>query len=119
MPTAPRYGCRVPGCPHRNPCPVHARLLARPAWERPTPPPPRLRGRALQRRRARVFDREPLCVTCQAVGRVTLATILDHVIPLAEGGPDTEANTQPLCRPCHDAKSQAEAARGSRRKALS
>lgn len=41
-----------------------------------------------------------------------LATIRDHVLPLAEGGADTAANVQGLCDPCHDLKSAAERARG-------
>jgi 5-methylcytosine-specific restriction protein A len=63
-----------------------------------------------------LFDQQPLCVLCLEAGRVTIATIADHLVPLAEGGPDTEANTQPLCKACHDVKSQAEAARGRTRR---
>lgn len=62
--------------------------------------------------RERLFSRQPLCEECQANGRVTLATIRDHKIPLAEGGADDESNEQALCEPCHDAKSLAERIRG-------
>lgn len=41
---------------------------------------------------------------------------IDHVIPLAEGGPDTEANLRPIhSKPCHVNKTRAEAARGRAR----
>jgi 5-methylcytosine-specific restriction protein A len=33
---------------------------------------------------------------------------IDHRVPLANGGTDTEANVWPLCGPCHDEKSAAE-----------
>lgn len=65
--------------------------------------------------RADLFKRKPLCEECQRQGRVTLATIRDHRIPLAEGGPDDETNEQPLCDECHVVKTKAESARGVRR----
>lgn len=65
--------------------------------------------------RAALFMRSPLCVHCQQLGRVTLATQRDHVIPLAEGGADHQTNEQALCEPCHDIKSQAESLRGRQR----
>ncbi len=74
-----------------------------------------MRGRALQRLRGALFQAEPLCRLCAQQDLVTEATERDHVIPLAEGGEDDPGNTQPLCRACHELKSQAESARGVRR----
>jgi 5-methylcytosine-specific restriction enzyme A len=65
--------------------------------------------------RAELFAREPLCRLCAARGDVVLATERDHIVPLEEGGKDEDANVQPLCADCHDAKSKAERARGVRR----
>jgi 5-methylcytosine-specific restriction protein A len=64
-----------------------------------------------QARRRRVLARDRH--TCQLAwpGCVSYATIADHVIPVAFGGSDHEANMQAACRPCHDAKTQAEAQR--------
>lgn len=77
---------------------------------------PRLRGRANQERRAALFAREPLCRECAKQGKVTVATIRDHIIPLAEGGSEgTIENEQPLCQACSDIKTQAESARGVKR----
>ncbi len=74
---------------------------------------PRLRGTANQARRRRVFQREPLCRECAKAGRTTVATIRDHIIPLAEGGAEgTDENEQPLCQACSDAKTANEAKRG-------
>jgi 5-methylcytosine-specific restriction protein A len=74
----------------------------------------RIRGRQLQTLRRELFAREPLCRLCTVSGRTTLATIRDHIVPLAEGGTDDMSNIQPLCAACSDAKTQAEAQRGKR-----
>ena len=78
---------------------------------------PRLRGTTLQNARRRLLEQQPLCVECLAVGKVTPATIRDHIIPLAEGGLEDRANTncQMLCVLCHERKRIAEATRGLRR----
>jgi 5-methylcytosine-specific restriction protein A len=68
--------------------------------------PPRIRGRKLQYLRKRLFENEPLCVICEAHGKVTVATQRDHVVPLARGGQDTPDNTQALCDACHEEKSK-------------
>lgn len=72
----------------------------------------RITGRRLQAMRAALFSSCPLCVACQAQGRITLATQRDHIVPLAEGGMDDDSNTQGLCEACHSIKSKAESARG-------
>lgn len=84
------------------------------AWVQ-TAPYKRESGRRLQRKRAELFTREPLCRMCVAAGRVREATIRDHIKPLAEGGEDVDSNVQPLCGPCSDAKTKGERARGIRR----
>lgn len=87
------------------------------AWAKPVTATKRVTGRKLQAMRARLFTTNPLCAECERHGRVTLATQRDHIIPLAEGGPDDESNEQGLCAPCHEEKSLAEALRGRRRAA--
>ena len=74
-----------------------------------------MRGRKLQRLRNQLFDKQPLCVLCLLKGRTTVATIRDHVVPLAEGGLDDETNTQPICEECHELKTAEESKRGIRR----
>lgn len=64
----------------------------------------RITGTTLQNRRRRWFMEKPLCVHCQSKGGVSLATELDHILPLFKGGVDDETNLQGLCKPCHDAK---------------
>jgi 5-methylcytosine-specific restriction protein A len=86
------------------------------AWAKPVDAVKRKTGRALQRQRAELFAREPECRACAAKGLFTLAKIRDHIKPLEEGGQDVDANIQPLCIPCHDAKTKTESARGGHRK---
>lgn len=50
--------------------------------------------------RDRLFTGSPLCVECERLGLVTLATQRDHIKPLAEGGTDDDSNVQGLCHAC-------------------
>lgn len=65
--------------------------------------------------RAIVLGREPMCRACAALGHERAATEVDHIEPLVvsiRAGRQlmafTESNLQPLCEPCHDAKSARE-----------
>lgn len=58
---------------------------------------PRLRGRALQARRLRIWVSDPCCARCGRVTRYPDGFELDHVIPLCKDGPDTDDNCQVLC----------------------
>lgn len=66
----------------------------------------RIRGRKLQAIRANHFASNPLCVHCEAKGRIRLATELDHTVALANGGKDEPGNRQGLCAECHEAKTR-------------
>ncbi|WP_306286347.1 HNH endonuclease signature motif containing protein [Sphingomonas sp. Ant20] len=62
----------------------------------------RLRGRAGQRQRERRLRRtNGLCERCTEAGRTRVATVVDHINPLALGGSDEDENTRNLCDPCH------------------
>lgn len=66
----------------------------------------RIRGRkAVALRRARLTA-EPLCRDCKELhGRVRVATVPDHILPLAKGGTDDGQVVSPqircLCAECH------------------
>lgn len=64
----------------------------------------RIRGRRGMAIRADFLSRFPLCRHCDERGRVALAVVVDHVVPLALGGSDTEANKQGLCESCNKVK---------------
>ena len=58
----------------------------------------------MQAIRKHVLAASPLCVMCKASGRVTLATEVDHIVALVNGGEDGPRNMQGLCQPCHQSK---------------
>lgn len=69
----------------------------------------RLRGRAgVEQRRRRLTRTNGLCERClginrwegQGTGRVSAATVVNHIIPLVHGGSDDDGNTENLCRSC-------------------
>lgn len=48
---------------------------------------------------------EPLCRLCAQAGRATPAVLVDHIVPLRDGGARLDDNNlQSLCRACHDRK---------------
>ena len=75
----------------------------------------RTRGSVWMARRARWLNSSPLCVMCQAEGRVTAAQEVDHIIRLEIGGADDESNYQSLCVAHHKAKTKSEAKGSPRR----
>lgn len=106
MPKAPRRPCPHPGCKvlierKQRACRKHSRVLE-------ARKPERIRGWRLQQRRAAYFAEHPLCRLCERAGVVRLATELDHVIPLEQGGADDWSNLQGLCHDCHAAKTAGE-----------
>lgn len=111
MPRKPKRPCHAHGCPNlvqpgQTYCAAHAHLRRTPD----TRPGARQRGydRTWQRIRTAVLDEERYCRSCMAAGRVALATVVDHIRPLRDGGTHARNNLQPLCESCHNAKSAAE-----------
>jgi 5-methylcytosine-specific restriction enzyme A len=54
--------------------------------------------------------KHPLCASCLGDGRLTAATVVDHVVP-HRGDQDlfwNQGNWQGLCKRCHDAKTARE-----------
>ena len=52
----------------------------------------------------------PVCEECLRRGLVTEATVVDHIVPINEGGaPLDMSNLQSLCAKCHNIKSGREA----------
>jgi 5-methylcytosine-specific restriction protein A len=97
--------CSAPGCPNLQPCRTHA---AEP-WQKRPGTPARLTGARAVRRRQRILGRHGrVCHVCGRRG----ADQVDHVIPLAEGGTDTDENLRPIHdQPCHRNKTREEAKR--------
>lgn len=49
-----------------------------------------------------------LCQPCREAKRVSIATMVDHIRPKAEGGSDAMDNLRAICRACHTRKTDIE-----------
>lgn len=65
-------------------------------------------NRAWRTRRAELLMDEPLCRYCARQGRVTAATVADHIEPHRGDLDLFEGELQPLCAPCHSSAKQRE-----------
>ena len=62
-------------------------------------------SRRWRRLRDYYIARHPLCAECLKKGFVTAAVIVDHIVPIADGGAEMdEKNLQSLCTACHNRK---------------
>lgn len=61
-------------------------------------------GAGWRRRRKRYLARNPLCAECKAEGYTVAAALVDHIIPLSQGGKDEDNNYQSLCVTHHNRK---------------
>ena len=67
-------------------------------------PTPRTRGRRWMQAKSLWLMQHPLCQHCKQAGKVTMATEVDHVMPLCKGGTDDPQNLSSLCAECHRTK---------------
>ena len=113
MPYKPLRPCNHPGCrelTRERFCEKHRKEREREKDKgRPTAAQ---RGYDSRWRKARTWylKRNPLCVECEKKGKLTPATVIDHVVPHRG---DKElfwdmSNWQALCKPCHDRKTAKE-----------
>jgi 5-methylcytosine-specific restriction protein A len=107
--TKPLSPCPQPGCHELTSggrCDAHRREQYR--EQNANRPSPRQQGYDSNWERARrawLFE-HPLCVACHAEGRLTAATVVDHIVP-HRGDRRLfwdRGNWQSLCKPCHDRK---------------
>lgn len=75
-------------------------------------------GGRWQRYRLAFLERNALCVMCQKLGKVTAATVVDHIEDHRgdQGKFWDKANHQALCKPCHSAKTAADGGVGAARR---
>ena len=53
--------------------------------------------------------KNPLCAHCRDKGIAKEAQLVDHIVPIEQGGePLSESNLQSLCIPCHNTKTAEE-----------
>lgn len=122
MPRKPPSPCNAPGCRAvcvGRYCEHHAHLAA--GWRRSKragQTTKRMSGKGLQLMRARIFKRDNYlcqCSECKSLGRVRVAHEVDHVVPLAEGGTNDDANLRAINRDCHRRKTEQESLRGRKK----
>lgn len=67
-----------------------------------------------QRRRAAQLREHPLCAICEKLGRVTAATVADHVVPhRGDEASFWEGALQSLCTSCHSSIKQQQEKSGT------
>lgn len=72
-----------------------------------------------KRLREQYINAHPLCEICDAGGRVTPATEVDHIVEIQDGGDKTNLdNLQSLCTSCHRRKTGEERRKREERKNL-
>ncbi len=114
MPCRPPSPCGTPGCAELvhggGRCPKHKReQQCDHDRERPNSTA-RGYGRRWRKASKAFLAANPLCVFCERRGRVTAATVVDHIVP-HRGNARAFWNRdqwQPLCKPCHDSVKQAQ-----------
>ena len=122
MPYKPKRPCSYPGCPNLTDgryCPEHKRLMEKQydKYYRSKESAAFYRSTAWKKMRANYIIEHPFCVECQRYGKLTKATVVDHIIPIRMGGPQLEeSNLQSLCAPCHTRKSIREGSRFGKHK---
>lgn len=63
-----------------------------------------------KRTRNRILKAEPLCRSCKKHDVITAAVLVDHIIPIEQGGAAYSfENLQPMCSLCHQKKRAFEA----------
>lgn len=113
MPQRLRRPCRQPGCPELTDdgwCERHKKQYnkQRDEYRKSS----RERGYTSRWEKARLtfLRSNPLCVECEKEGRLTPATVVDHIHD-HKGNQELfwdVNNWQPLCKRCHDAKTMRE-----------
>ena len=121
MPHKPKKPCAYPGCPKLTDgqyCAEHKKLMdkqydmyvrSRPAYEF-------YHSHAWKKKRQDFLIEHPFCEECRRQGRLTKATLVDHIIPIGMGGATfDDENLQALCASCHGKKSVIEGSRFGKR----
>ena len=117
MPYKPKKPCAYPGCPELTDeryCIKHKKFMD-------AKYDARLRDKSVhafyvshewRKLRQNYLIEHPFCTECRKYGKLTKATVVDHVVPIRQGGSALdENNLQALCASCHGSKSIREGSR--------
>ena len=118
MPYRPKKPCAYPGCPRLTDgkyCEEHQKLMQK-EYNQTRPTQGFYNSKEWRKKRADFLIDHPFCVECYRHGRLSKATIVDHIIPIRQGGLALEdSNLQALCWSCHSRKSIEEGSRFGKR----
>jgi len=121
MPRKPKRPCSYPGCPNLvegQYCEEHKKLVDEQynKYGRDDFSKSFYKGEMWLLVKKKHLDKSPFCVECLKNGVRKKARIVDHIIPMKEGGAAyDESNLQSLCWECHSRKSAKEGSRWGRR----
>lgn len=123
VPRKPLKPCRYPSCPGLTKdrfCSKHIKEYNRQynREERPGYSKRLYKTVRWQRLRKKVLLASPLCSECARQGKITPATVVDHIVP-HKGNLELfwdENNLQALCKSCHDRKTAKEGRWGEKSK---
>ena len=122
MPRKPKRPCSYPGCPKLvdgQYCEEHKQLVEKQynLYGRNAESENFYRSPAWRFARKQQLKLHPFCEECLKAGERTKATMVDHIIPIRQGGDKlSPTNLQSLCWSCHSRKSVEEGSRFGRKK---
>ena len=119
MPYRPKRPCRAPGCrglcePGDQFCLEHKKqqMAQYNRYERDKDAQAFYNSAEWRGARERHRREHPLCEECLRNGMIRPATLVDHIIPIRQGGARLDdRNLQSLCDTCHNRKSIEEGSR--------
>jgi len=115
MPSLPLPKCKIPTCMERvaernkSYCKHHQRDLYKEEQRRSYDP--FYSSPSWRATRRHYIGMNPFCVICESMGRITEASVVDHIRARELGGEDfDQSNLQSLCESCHNKKRTQERA---------
>lgn len=117
MPYKPKHPCGMTGCPEltdKRFCPKHEKQNDKiyNTYYRDKGADKFYQSDAWRRLREQKLYEQPLCEECLKSKRFVNARMVDHIIPIKQGGGSLDiTNLQSLCWSCHSRKSSLEGSR--------
>ena len=117
MPRKPKRPCAYPGCPELvdgGYCEKHKKLVTEQynKYGRDDFTKNFYKSPAWIICRKKHLEEQPFCVECLKKGKTVKATMVDHIVPIKDGGSRYDnSNLQSLCWSCHSRKSVEEGSR--------
>ena len=114
MPRKPLRPCGYSGCPNLTEgtyCAEHKKLTDKQynRFQRDKVVESIYNSREWKELRRKKLGINPICECCFEKGRIIKATMVDHIVPIKQGGAAFDMNNlQSLCQSCHSSKSAKE-----------